>query len=516
MVAVGELLMSNVLLANEVFAKAAALFASGEAPQAVTLLDRLAEQHPNDWALQRRVLSATGGCQIDAGLWRNAADRLERAKAFAAQLGDPTAELSVLVNQTSLYMATWQYRAVVEATETIEMFEHDGHIQRQEKAAALINRAHAALLLGEFDIAERAAATAYSALNTIFAATQHVNLIHLAAAGHCRVRVMLARHDLNAARTTITQLERLPLAERAMVHLLLAHAATLAAMGFHDPARAMLHRLLDAKVPDGLRRDAMFALLNVEQQAGNISETLRLLTQLSDLVVAHRASVLEDALDIHELTDGALSAAAAMPAGTHTPKSPLKIEAAFASMSRIIEASESAAAFRRRLRAAGLSALFALHCEHGTRFACAIARGVIMRDCGSLSMGTVPDQSAAFANAALRSTLGIFDRIGLDRTALEYRIAAFRYECFDGSGLLGVSARDTPLEAQIASLCWRAACELATAPSHCASASLIASFDRWILSVGVQVLDPWIDRLEIAHFRDNSLPIDIVAAVTAH
>lgn len=508
--------MSKVLRAEEVFREAAALFARGEAPQAVSLLDQLAEQYPDDWALQRRVLSATGGCQIDAGQWRDAAERLERAQAFAEKLADPTAQLSVLVNQTSLYMATWQYRAAIDATESMILLADDSGLRRQEKAAALINRAHAALVLGELDVAERAANIAYEALRDAHANAQTVNLLHLAAAGHCRVRVMLARGDLTAARSTIAELERLPLTDRAVVHLMLAHAGTLAAIGMHELARSLLHRLLDSKIPDGLRRDAMFALLGVAQQIGDFGQALHLLTQLSDLVVSHRTAVLEDALDIREFTESALSAAAAagsMP--SDSTKRLAKVEAVFGSMARIVEASESAAAFRKRTRAAALSALFSLHAQHGTRFACAIARGLIMRDFGSLSLGSVAQQSAAFANAALRSTLGVFDRIGLERTLPEYRIASFRYEQADGGGLLGVAAADTPVEAQIASLGWRAVHELPTALTHCASTPMTAAFEQWVSSTGAAHLDAWIDRIEVAHLRNNSLPLDIVAAVTA-
>jgi tetratricopeptide (TPR) repeat protein len=492
--------MSVVLSANEAFRDAAALFARGDASVAVKLLDQLALQHPTDWSLQRRVLSATGGCQIDAGQWRDAAARLDRAHHYARDLGDPVAQVAVLVNQTSLYMATWQYRAAIAATDGIEVVDSDSPPIRQEKAAALINRAQAALVLSEWAIAELASVSAYATLDEAVRRGERVNLIHLAAAGHCVIRVRLLQHDTERPREIIARLESLSLQERAMVHLLLAHAATLAELGNSDRARSMLRKLLGTTMPEGLRRDALFALLRIDQQIGDIGEALRLLTQLSDVVVSHRSAVLEDALDICEVTDNVLAGTGSLTTNQQTQK--IDIISVFNSIARITEASETVAAYRRRLNVAAVAALFAVHIELGTRFACAIGRGVIMQDFGALSLGSVGNPSTAFADASLRSSLRIFERIGIARDTPEYRIAAFRYERGDGTGLLGVKEEDIPIEAQIAVLSGQYFSDTSAAatPCHGASELLAERFRQWIANLPFATLA---SLGSTSHFADS-------------
>ncbi|TAG77488.1 MAG: hypothetical protein EAZ21_14750 [Betaproteobacteria bacterium] len=440
--------MSNVLPKAVLLQSAALAFAKGDTLGAVELLDEILADPTIDLQMRRRALSASGGCLVELGQWRMASDRLVEAKRIADEMGDVQGSLAVLVNQSSLHLHTWEYGAVIDLTNDIEMSDSpDDTSANNERATLLANRASSALELREFDIADHAARRSFEWLKAERNAGRTCNTIHLANAGLSIVRIALHSSDFERAKSVISFLEQQSLKDRALVTLMLAHGTLAGATNEVDLARNLLKKIIATAIPEGLKRDALLLLLRIELTSGNVHEVFAVLKDIGDLVIGHRSSQLNDAISMQELAVPVLArvVAEANPSA--------RSASIFGCISRIVEACDTGHGFKVRRAAAALAIEFGDSIGLGTRFVKAIARGIIMRDFGALSLRLDPSQSRALARESLRATLSIFDRARIDRTSPEYRVAAFRYEQCDGTGVLGVTVSDIPREAQVAALC---------------------------------------------------------------
>jgi tetratricopeptide (TPR) repeat protein len=492
---------------DDTFLSASQLFSQGKSADAIALLDALVEANPNDRNLRRRVYSATGACLVDVGRWNEARQRLVRAAALATELNDEVAQIAVTANRCVLHLAVWEYAEVLTLTDGVDLSNDAPLHLNNQKTALLLNRSTAALALHEHTIARGAAQQALAWLNRQREHGQSWDTVHFAIASLNLARASLALGKIEPAKEVVACIDSLPLHDRALAHKMLTHAVVALHLGHHDLSRKLLTSLYQSDVPDGIKRDALLLLLRVEQKSGNLSEVMTLLTEIGDQVIQHRSAQLLDSLHMRELAAPEL----ATITGRHKAKVPFP--SLYRSMLRITEASESGQTFQQRKLAARLAIEFAETYElGGSRFIAALGRGVMIRDFGSLSFQQEALASKALARESLRSTLRIFDAMGIERLSPEYRIAAFRTERADASGVLGISDADIPAEAQVASLCAHAiaslhasrSLDIETQLAGLASPTLTRRFTAYLASRSVDdVLDP-------AHPFDPALLVDAV------
>jgi hypothetical protein len=434
---------------DAIVAQVQSLYQAGRAVDAVPILKAALLSEHKTPADCRRLNSILGGMLNDLGRWSEAEQVLITAKALANDLGDPVGYWAAHSNHISSHFLRWQYRRVLELTESAHLPAADSPAMAHNRSTLLVNRASAAISLrmGSAGIAAATEALDVSALTG--AAISEVNV---AIAVHMLVRGRLFARDVVGARRDLERFATKGLEQpRVRMHLNLAHAAVAVAEKNTPDAYRLIDGILASTVPLPVRRDALSIKLALLQSEHDAPGCIEVLHELARYTIDHRKAVLTDALSMAQEAAPALhnlagSGPTAVPSKTLVGR-----------MIDIARASESAESFERRQAVAVLASLFASHIGYGHQFCRELERAAMIRDFGGFvqtkALGSVVIQGVDLRQIEIHATTRILEELGFAGHDMSYGLVEQQHERVDGAGPMRVRGADFKRANQALAIC---------------------------------------------------------------